>query len=493
MGDYHALPSAQRFCATLLAEVYRKSKRVILAVEMVLGRNQIDLDLWLEEAIDDEELKRRIRYDMEWGFGWEEEKRLLEVARERRIPVIAVDCEPRNDLRKIHRRDRYIAQQICNIFEVYPQAKVFVLIGESHLADGHLPAKTRETLHKRNMEKRDLTIVQNVDAIYWKIKEKGHEFFDVARLGPDKFCVFNATPLEKYEAYGQTLERWEHESSDDTELDLAPTVYRIINTILDFLKIDRYTYWIERVGLYTQYLIDVYPTVHSTSTYQIVERRINDIELPDLQRDWVLAHMKERGSCYIPTINTIFLGECRLVDAGEEAAHFVSHALKRLVYKDQPDSRLQYEAFYSDVLEEAVGFFGSKLVEPGRNHFFETEFYQYYRKDKEIIEAKTPYSFEEFNRIINFILLHKKFEKTYHEYDRIPEQLLSGISSSGDFYRIITHQLGYFLGQQIYDGFHRGRLSRREILALFTETYDSPDQPLRVYLDLVEKLSDETG
>ena len=44
------------------------------------------------------------------------------------------------------------------------------------------------------------------------------------------------------------------------------------------------------------------------------------------------------------------------------------------------------DLFYVTVLEEALGFFGSKLIDPSRNHFFETAFYRYHKKSPAVIE-----------------------------------------------------------------------------------------------------------
>jgi hypothetical protein len=139
-------------------------------------------------------------------------------------------------------------------------------------------------------------------------------------------------------------------------------------------------------------------------------------------------------------------------------------------------------------MEEALAFFGSKLIDPGRNHFFETEFYQYYRKDRETIERSTPYSFEEFNEIINFILLHKRFERDYANYDHVPEEILNGIRSEPKRANILIHELGYFLGQQIYDSYRAGLLSRKAIVQLFKMSFREEGGALTTYIELTEKV-----
>jgi len=145
----------------------------------------------------------------------------------------------------------------------------------------------------------------------------------------------------------------------------------------------------------------------------------------------------------------------------------VNLALKGEIYDAAPHEMPQHDLFYTGVLEEALGFFGSKLIDPGRNHFFETAFYQFYRKDRETIERETPYSYEDFNAIIHFILLPQEVRAELHPLRRVPEEILAGIRSEPRRANVLIHELGYFLGQQIHDAYRAGVIDRREIAGLF--------------------------
>ena len=57
-------------------------------------------------------------------------------------------------------------------------------------------------------------------------------------------CVFNSTPLEKYENYRLHLSRWGR--NEDEGPDLAPTIYNLIDSLLRFLEINRYSRTTER-------------------------------------------------------------------------------------------------------------------------------------------------------------------------------------------------------------------------------------------------------
>lgn len=489
VGDFHALPSSQDFAVRLLREVSRRSRRVALAVEMVYGRHQAILDRYMAGGIGDEEFRRRIRYEQEWGYDWEAFRRIFDAAREHSLPVYGIDCPPRSGVRQIATRDRHMAARIADIYSERPDAKVVVIVGESHLATAHLPAEVKSALARRNQERRSVRVLQNLEDVYWGLVERGKEHTDTALVGRNVFCVFNCSPMEKYESYRQTLERWEKDRHEDDELDLTPTIYNMIDTILKFLGVNKFRKTVRRDGEGWSYLVDAYPEVYSSVDVRDLRDLLHGQRFSPSEIREVSAQVQRNGSCYIAGVNAIYIGTFSLVHGGEEAAHFVNHALKGDLLSKSSPPRSRPELFYGAVIEEALGFFGSKLIDPSRNHFFETEFYRYYRKSPDVIEKETGYKYEEFNEIIGFILLHKKFERSYRSYDEIPKDLLKGIGTKDrKRFSVLTHELGYFLGQQIYDGFRSGMIQRAEIADLFGRSLEGSSEALELYLDLSERL-----
>src|ERR1017187_6468658 len=163
IGDYHALPAAQRHAASLVEQRALVGDRpVILGVETIFARDQHILDEWWRRDIDENELRQRIRFDLDWGYDWAPFLELLVTARDHAEAVYGLDCMPREDLRKIGARDRHAASKIAEIRERHPNAVIFVLFGESHLAPGHLPRVLRKEMPGAKV----LTVLQNVDALY---------------------------------------------------------------------------------------------------------------------------------------------------------------------------------------------------------------------------------------------------------------------------------------------------------------------------------------
>jgi len=497
VGDFHALPRSQVFAARLLREIARRSRRSVLAMEMVFGRHQRFLDRWIQGDMPETEFLRRIRYDQDWGYDWEAFRGIFEVAREHRIPAVGIDCAPRNGMRFIRDRDRYMAARIADLFVKSPDAKIVVIVGESHLATSHLPKEVRDALAKLNMERRSVRVVQNLEEAWWDLVAQRREHADTVEVGRNVYCVFNASPIEKYEAYRQTLDRWNKDRPDDDEIDLTPTVHSMIDTILKFLGVSKYG----RVGgggpggpPENGFLVDAYPEVYSSMDLADLKKLLRSMRVPRAGIAEISEHVHRNGSCYIPAANAVYIGTFNLVHAGEEAAHFVNHALQGDIAKKAVRRVRRADLFYGAVIAEALGFFGSKVIDPSRNHFFETKFYRYYRKSKEVVERETGYSFGEFNEIIDFILLHKKFERSYQHYDEIPPGLIQGIATRDRRrFSILTHELGYFLGQQLYDGYHAGAISREEVRGLFGRKLLGTGEALTLYLDLTERLPGGIG
>ena len=198
---------------------------VVLGVETIFARDQHILDEWWRREIDETELRQRIRFDLDWGYDWAPFYELLVTARDHGDALYGLDCMPREDLRKIGARDRHAAAKIAEIRQRHPEAVIFVLFGESHLAPGHLPRE----LHQEMPESKILTVLQNVDALYWRAAGERADKVEAVRVNDEVLCVFNATPLEKYESYRLCLDQW---SRCENGPDFAPTIYNLIDSLV---------------------------------------------------------------------------------------------------------------------------------------------------------------------------------------------------------------------------------------------------------------------
>ena len=67
---------------------------VVLGVETIYARDQHILDEWWRREIDENELRQRIRFDLDWGYDWAPFYNLLVTARDHADAVYGLDCMP---------------------------------------------------------------------------------------------------------------------------------------------------------------------------------------------------------------------------------------------------------------------------------------------------------------------------------------------------------------------------------------------------------------
>jgi uncharacterized iron-regulated protein len=209
VGDYHSLTPCQTFLTTLLGQLANRDSRPnVLGLEAIYSTSQSTLDDWWHGRLDEDTLKSRLRFARDWGYDWQPYSEILTTACQHCHAVQGLDSEPRFDLRRVRARDRHMAARILEMRRTHPKARSVIFVGESHLAPEHLP----RLLHNAGVN--TFTILQNVDALYWQAQELSSQKTTSHPNHPQPVsvtaaisCVFNASPLEKYESYHQYLER----------------------------------------------------------------------------------------------------------------------------------------------------------------------------------------------------------------------------------------------------------------------------------------------
>jgi hypothetical protein len=436
IGDYHALPSAQRFAATLLEERAQPGDRpVVLGLETIFSRDQHILDEWWRREIDAEELQQRIRFDLDWGYDWAPFYELLVTAREHADAIYGLDCMPREDLRKIGARDRHAVHKLAEIRQRHSNAAILVLFGESHLAPGHLPKALREQLP----EERVLTVLQNVDALYWRAAGEQHERVEAVRVSEDVVCVFNSTPLEKYENYRLHLSRWGR--TEEEGPDLAPTIYNLIDSLLRFLDIDRYS---SNNGTQPKFLVDLMPEVYSRASGARLRQQLSRHHATAEETEAMVRHVEERGSVYLPQVNAFYVREFKMMYAAEEAARFLHHACRGLPARAATAATPRDAShFYAQTVEYALGYFGSRVLYPARPEAEDSG-------GRELAE-EAPQS------------ERRKAEAS-------------------------SRLLGYMLGNALYDAYLKGRVPRGTLRRLFLVHLDEPGKAKEAYREMAAKV-----
>jgi Haem-binding uptake, Tiki superfamily, ChaN len=481
VGDYHALPNCQKFAAELIAQLGKSGERpLVVGLETVFARDQHIVDEWLAGEIDEDELRERIRFDLDWGYSWEPFYGLLQSTRTHAHAVYGLDCMPREDLRKIGARDRHAAAKISEIRYKHGDCRIVILFGESHLAPNHLPQLLAEKLPGERI----LTVLQNVDALYWRAAGESCDRVEAVQAAENVICVFNSTPLEKYENYRLCLDRWRREGMGSP--DLAPTIYNLIDGLLRFLGIHLYS---PHNSTQPKFLVDSLPEVCCRHSDSRLRRLLASKSVTEEEKKTLAKRVEESGSAYLPHTNTIYIREFHMMHAAEDASRFLHHACRGLPLRGPaPAFSSGEDAFYTRTLEYALAYFGSRVLYPARPPAREAALYELYDQTREDVEQSSEFSFPEFIGMVDFLALHRGYELNPDRYPEPPEPIQIGMHYGPEKLDYCARQLGYMLGTDLYDAYLEGKARPRFLKKLFLIHLEEPGIAAATYFTVVKKI-----
>lgn len=440
VGDYHTLKLAQAAYLELVEDALSTGRRVVLALEFVEQQHQKAIDSFLAGKLSEKRFLDRIGHPYRGPFDiWPHFRPIFELAKKRGLRIHAIDSRGRGS-RSLAQRDLSAAKIVSGLAAADDSPLVMVLMGQFHIAPMHLPALVNEAL--RTVTRRSLIAYQNAEGIWWKLAERGlaHRARAV-EIDATTVCLINASPVECQRSF---LDYVEAEAGD------APIDDRGIASSVKHLA-QRIGRWAGvRVSALLAHLEVV--TSGDWSVMQRISKRANfdRRELRHLEK-----HVLSRESAFIAEANTIWLASLSLNHAAEEATHFVRHcAIGDAMIRE----RSRVDSFWSRCLEEALGFFGSKLVNPARQcptlgtwtTLFQT-------------------GTEEQQQIAAFVLAISAAESEGPEALNRLLPLKNVALFDG-----VSHGLGYLLGDAMYRAFENGRLRQAAVRAMFNDPLEAP-------------------
>ena len=163
--------------------------------------------------------------------------------------------------------------------------------------------------------------------------------------------------------------------------------------------------------------------------------------------------------------------------AAEEAARFLHHACRGLplrVNGHTTEPLAAEDSFYARALENALGYLGSRVMYPARPALRETDLYELYEQTHEDLEQQSAFGFEEFVKLVDFMVLHRQFELNPQRFSEVPKPIEEGVVVAGEKLEYVTRQLGYLLGSELYNGYLEGRVTRGCLRRLFLTHLGQP-------------------
>lgn len=442
VGDYHTLRVAQQSYRSLVEAALDSGRRVVLALEFVEGRFQPAVDRYLRGRCSERRFLESIGHGARGPFDlWAGFRPIFELARERGLEVLAIDRRARGP-RSLHLRDRYAGKRIAAAAAAPDRPLVMVLVGQFHAAPCHLPREVRRALG--GTERRQLVAYQNCEPIYWALARRGEiGHAEAVELRPGELCLLNASPVVCQQSF---LDYVDAESGDE------PLQERAAH--------DRFTELAAMIGR----LVGVDPrrrlqgvdvaTFADLGFFERLRRRggFGAREMAELR-----AHVLSRESCYVPRARTVYLASLSLNHAAEEAAHFVRHCA---VGAAMEHPRIGRAAFYARCVEEAIGFLGSKLVNPHRRCASLDDWARTFKAER-----------GELRQAAAFVLAHAACERE-RQTPFVPAR-------AGRVFIAASHAQGYLLGEALYRALDEGRFTKDEVKALFRDPLADPEATYR--------------
>ena len=460
VGDYHTCNQSQRSFLRILKATVKEGEDAVLGLELIHKRHQDILDAYLKKEISEEAFLKKIGLKQHWVFDlWASFEPLFEFARYHKLPVAGIDAAPAHA--SLKERDEATARLVTHILRKHPKHRIFIMIGDLHLA--HLPGMVQKLLKSGSKVVSDLILYQNSDAIYWDLARQGLEHrVETVKMSDNAFCRMHTPPIVCQQSYINWLE---HEEGEIDFADSKTSFMELLDNISKFLDIDLGD---EREK------VDVYTCGDLSFLEQLKDSgKFSPGELKALKRQILASE-----SYFIPEKRVVYLANLSINHAAEEAAHFIKHACS-----GRESKRTVEDAFYANILHEALAFFGSKLINPKRKCFHENEFKNLFSYFSTVhVPQERRLEFETTCLVLDFL-------KT----DNSANRDRSFKSLRPDLFFAVTHALGYMLGDKLFYAMMSEKISKGEIKQFFYDPWRKEGEPQVAYHDLKKRLKGVRG
>jgi len=480
-GDYHTLRHSQRSILAMLQELSGK-REIVLCLEMFHGKDQKWVDLYLSGALEEKSFLNKIRYARNWAYNWNPWRHILDFCRARGIPVLGINTEVEDPEKSLQARDVYSAQIIGRALIRHPGALIYVVDGDYHISPNHLPREVEARLAPLGVIPQRTIIYQNAENLYWKLAMEHKEEAEVLQIGADSFCLMNTVPATKLQSYLDWLEYAEDgyfpvrgnwaELSGENYFSQLQSIVQNLDSLFQFrFPMES----LERLNVYSSRNLDFTELIQSIPALRGHLRRVQD----KIRRGegFLLEYLEAGAPAYL-----IYLPNSSINQAAEEATHFV-HAVLRGPLRITL-AGLDY--FYAKLLTEALGFFGSKMINEKRKPPTESGLRVFLGKVKQggwesSNQAETA-------KVARLILQHLHLEKRRSRESDFRGKFAAVFADRSTLPQVFSTQLGYMLGNRLYYAVKKGLVPLRDVRTLFYEDFSHPGMAFDAYTRFAREL-----
>ena len=419
-ADFHAFSQSQRIHLRILRDI-PKSKRLVLALECFESRHQKWLDLWMAHKCGEQQLLEAVRWNESWGFPFDHYLPLLELARERQWPLLALNQNLlRRNLSTLTQRDQHAAELMVQVWDQKKPDLVYAIFGDLHLAEPHLPRAIRRQPGGRDLKL--TTVFQNAEELYFSVVKKGLEqSVDVMRAEAGKFCVLGSPPWVKWQSYLMYLEEAYDQDLDHDGLDIQDQFHSWLQFFIRDLKLS-----------VTPPEIALFSSQDSTLGKQLKKN------LSEKHRRLAEKLIASDRSFFIPQKGPAYLSRYSLNHAATLAGYALHAQLsdrKRLMWDFPKD-------FRRSIWLECVGFFFSKLM----NHK---------RKPENLLDVSLKF------RQAMGLAVHERMRQLAELNGKIVKA--KNIRANAFVYLEAARILGTHLGEELYVSYRQNQISLNQL------------------------------
>jgi hypothetical protein len=454
VGDYHTLRQAQRSYLKLAERLCDRGRAPVLALEFVQGRYQSAVDAHLAGRLSEAEFLVAIRYHQHQAFDvWPNFRPIFELARRRGLRVLAID-RPAGGPRSLHERDAFAARALAKGWR--PGDLALILIGELHIAPPHLPAAVDRELAGGGRTAKSLLLYQNCEEIYWALERRGQEHaVEAVRIGKEALCLVNSSPLVCQQSYLD----WVEATREGEQLEVYAPAHHFREAAL---LLGRF------LGVDLEAALDSVH-IHAAGDLSFITalRRSGRIGVKESRA--ITRRVLARESFCLPRANAVYLATSSVNHATEVAAEYLWH----LCAEDEGDERGLVDSFYARTLEQALGFFGSKVLNPRRKCRHAPQL------QRQLSEGTSKE-----RQVAAYVLAHQRLEHGR----RAPEVRAAYALRDPEVWGATTRALGQILGDKLYYAMLRGHIAKSEIRELFFDLFEEEGAAFHMYLYLVGKV-----
>lgn len=481
-GDYHTLSQAQRTVIRILRDTIkilkRKKRSLVLALEMLSEEDLPSVRKFLQGKLSEQRFLAKTRFRERWGFQWENYRELFLFAKEEGVSIIALGRHNLNAPLKV--RDKYASRILAEMTKEDPDALIFSLMGDLHLAQKHLPSDFKAELKKKRLDRSVLVIHQNHEQFYWELVEQGMEqFVEVIRMKPRVYCVMNATPWVKLQSHLKWIETLSEGSPGKNALsdyaraidllDHSHEVTSMISILRDFFEIS-----------------DPIPEdfrIRGPLDLSFLERVQENKTYTRMQQKILSREMGEFESIFFPKEDILFLTNLSINHIAVQTAYYMHSTLSHFSgIFERPGVD-----FYTFVWIEALAFLCSKVVNPKRQCHGMIDLRRKLRSYRKKKLGKSTNA-----KATQFALVHLEVERKrmYGRKGKLGLRIPKETSSIETIlaYHKAAKILGALLGHGIYSALMENRVEKDEVRALFYCPFTQKHNPLKLYLQWTERL-----